>query len=176
MEVPYLRLERAYNRGSLSLANAIKIGVGELAVARNPLVLTTVVGSCIAVILYDYQNKVGGLAHVILPKPKLNRYGRYEENEAGKYASTAIPFLLQRMIQAGADKERIVAGIIGGASILPLLGNLNVGQRNIDATCEILSQKGIPIIIKDVGGNSGRVVFFDIKAGVVTVIYSRKEF
>ena len=92
----------------------IHIGMSELVVTRNQnSIITTFVGSCVAVCLYDVQQKIAGMAHVMLPKnPK------YSTNKnLGKYADEAIPHILQKMQRNGSEIKNIKAKISGGAKI-----------------------------------------------------------
>ena len=151
--------------------NVIRVGIGEYAVAKPPKILTTILGSCVAIILYDCKIKVGGLAHIVLPYPRTQNI---DEDSLGKYASTAIPLLLSKMQRLGADRRNVVAGIVGGASLLPsLLKNFNVGKRNAEVVSSILIRENIPVVIKEIGGRSGRTLYFILEEGVVVISYTK---
>lgn len=144
------------------------VRMGELAVARADEVLAAVgLGSCIGVALVDPEAHVAGLAHVLLPEPSSGR-----EGTAGRYASTAIPALLEQMLGAGARRDRVVAKIAGGASMFPALSATGVGAvglRNADAVRRALAQMNIPLMAEDVGGTWGRTVHLQASDGAYIV-------
>ena len=131
--------------------------MGELAVAREHETLAAVgLGSCIGVALVDAEAHVAGLAHVLLPEPSPGR-----ESAVGRYASTAVPALLEDVLRAGAKRERLVAKLAGGASMFPGLSATGVGavgERNAEAVRRMLAQLDIPVVGEDLGGTWGRTV------------------
>ena len=137
------------------------------AVAKGCSSLVTIgLGSCVAIAIHDRMAKVGGLAHVLLPDASL---GRGVENRA-RYASTAVPLLLEEMRSIGATGP-FAASLIGGAALFgPLLAwGGSVGSRNIDAARAALAAARIPVVAEDVGGASGRTLSFDVSTGAVRV-------
>lgn len=134
------------------------VRMGELAIAREDEVLAAIgLGSCIGVALFDPEARLAGLAHVLLPEPSSGRVGA-----AGRYASTAVPALLDELTGAGAVRERIVAKMAGGASMFRGLspnGVAAVGERNAAAVRHALEQLDIPLLGEDIGGNWGRTVY-----------------
>ena len=81
-------------------------------VAKNPHLLTTLgLGSCVGIALYDRENKIGGLAHIMLP------YSNEFKNNSNplKFADTAVEKLLYKMKEAGSNIEKLTGKIAGGA-------------------------------------------------------------
>ncbi len=144
------------------------VGIADYAVAAGAAQLVTNgLGSCVAIVLYDRERKVGGLAHILLPNEVLSA----SQELPGKFASSAIPVMLRRMRELKAIGV-INARIVGGASMFaPLLGSgaPSLGARNIASARAALAEAGIPIVGEDVGGDHGRSVTFDIQAGTVHV-------
>ena len=138
-------------------AGARSVRMGELAVACERDVLAAVgLGSCIGIALIDADAHIAGLAHVLLPEPTSGR-----ESVPGRYASTAVPALLEAVLRAGARRERLVAKLAGGASMFPGLSTTGigaVGERNAEAVRRALAQLGIPVAGEDIGGTWGRTV------------------
>lgn len=125
-------------------------------------------GSCVAVLLHDPVARVGGLAHVLLPSRSLSR----DRGNPGRAADTAIPALTQQMCECGASPQRIVARLVGGASMFADLlaaGTVHIGERNVVACRLALRKEGIPIVAEAVGGQGSRSVWFDVDHGTVTV-------
>jgi len=147
----------------------ILVRVAELRAARGEATLATLgLGSCVAILLHDASAVVGGLAHVLLPSRSLTRPG----DNPGRFPQTAIPALLEEMHALGADRRRLVARLVGGASMFAGLvpsGSVQMGDRNVIAVREVLNQLAIPIIGEAVGGTQGRSVWFHVAAGQVMV-------
>ncbi|HYJ78859.1 MAG TPA: chemotaxis protein CheD [Longimicrobiaceae bacterium] len=134
----------------------------------HDVLITLGLGSCVAICLHDRVAKVGGLAHVLLPEPALAR----DHTNPSKFASTAVPLLVQEMGERGARAGRLEARLVGGASMFTALmvpGSLNMGERNVRATREALRRVGIPILGESVGGDFGRSVRFTVAEGKTVV-------
>lgn len=147
----------------------VPVRIGEVRVARETGVLFTIgLGSCVAIALYDRDARVGGLAHAMLPRPIRTR----RPAPAGRFATTAVPELIELMVENGADTTRIRARLAGGASmfaaLLPEYG-LRLGLRNIEAARTALAEAGIPLDGEEVGGEHGRSVFLDTGDGSLLV-------
>ena len=152
------------------MAKEIIVRVADYASGDADTRLVTLgLGSCVAIVLYDASARVGGLAHVLLPSLSLWRRGA--ENPA-KFPQTAIPALLTDMGTLGAERRRITARLIGGASMFANLappGSMQMGERNVVATREVLNTHGIPVIAESVGGDFGRSVHFSVGDGAIRV-------
>jgi chemotaxis protein CheD len=136
--------------------------------AAGDVLVTLGLGSCVAILLHDRQAQVGALAHVLLPEPALAR----DRTNPSKFASTAVPLLLEELAELGARERRLEARLVGGASMFTTLmvpGSLNMGERNIRAAREALRRAGIPILGEQVGGDYGRSVRFTVREGRTVV-------
>ena len=146
----------------------VRVRVAELVAARAGTRLITVgLGSCVAIVLHDAANAVGGLAHVLLPSPALAR----EADNPAKFPATAVPSLLAEMTRLGAAPP-VTARLVGGASMFRTLlatAGINIGERNVDAAREALRAAGVRIVAEDTGGEHGRSVYFDVGAGTVRI-------
>lgn len=143
----------------------IVVGMADLNVAKSFGILTTLgLGSCVGIALYDELNKVAGLAHIMLPDStqiKIN-------NQPAKFADTAIIKLINDMIKIGANRILLKAKIAGGAQMFGFNEKnegFRVGDRNVEATINILNKNKIPIIGRDTGANYGRTVELDVSNG-----------
>lgn len=113
-------------------------------------------GSCIGLILTDAAAGAAAMAHIVLPAcPESS------PPQPAKYAVTAIPYLLEGLLELGAAKGRIVAHIAGGAKMLKLSGIADIGRRNTEAVKQALLERRIPLVGECVGGNSGRTLRWD---------------
>lgn len=150
-----------------STTRLIVVNLGDVFVTTDPTVGLSCVGlgSCVAVCAYDPFAKVGGIAHVVLPKNNPN------QTSSTKFANVAVPLLLDQLRENGAYNMRLVVKIVGGASLGTLNNHVtnNIGERNIEAVKRILDQQGIKVAAADVGGNHGRSVQMHIDSGKVIV-------
>jgi chemotaxis protein CheD len=104
----------------------------------------------------------------LLPSHSLSR----DRSNPARTADTAIPVLAAQMREHGASNNRIVARLVGGASMFADLlaaGTVHIGERNIVACRLALREAGIPIVAEAVGGKGSRSVWFDVGRGTVTV-------
>jgi len=133
----------------------IIIGIGEW--STGDTVMTSIgLGSCIGLVIHDETRKIGGLAHVMLPKSS----GKPNER-AGKYADTAVEVLIKELTQKVSKVSNLKAKLAGGASMFQnFSGNLNIGERNAEALKAILKEFSIPIVREDLGGTIGRTVTY----------------
>lgn len=148
----------------------VRVKVADYAVRKGPHVIATIgLGSCVAIALYDRDTKIGGLAHILLPSPSMSR----ETANPAKFPETIVPIMLDEMRRLGAHSSaRISAKIVGGASMFGQLASgtgINVGERNVSATREVLAQAGIPLLADDTGLDYGRSVYFFLEDGRVEV-------
>ena len=139
----------------------------ELYVVNEPMEIMTILGSCIAVCLWDEKNRVAGMNHYLLP------FWNGEGFKTLKYGNISIQRLFEEMILNGALKQNIVAKIFGGAAINLAGGALSVGEQNVRIAEYVLSELKIPIIARDVGGRMGRKIILSSVDGSVYVKTSK---
>lgn len=136
----------------------IIVGMADLNVTKSPGILTTLgLGSCVGIALYDAQNKIAGLAHVMLPDSTQIQ----NHSNVAKFADTATVKLINDMVRLGARREFLKAKIAGGAQMFAFNStndSMRIGDRNVEATLNILRQNRIPIIGRETGDNFGRTV------------------
>jgi two-component system chemotaxis response regulator CheB len=126
---------------------------GKIGAAKDATEFSTLLGSCVAVALFDPFSKVGGLNHYLLPETFKG------ESPNGRYGSYAIPQLINEMEALGAKRNRMQAKIYGGASVITagegVQDYLSVGARNIEMAVKLLGEFSIPILEKKIGGEKG---------------------
>lgn len=155
------------------MSQEIVVKIADLAVAREPAVITTHgLGSCLAICLYDPQARVGGLAHVMLPSPELVR----DQGNPAKFPATAIESMLAEIERLGGSRRRLTAKLAGGARMFGSLlasrqgGNTaNIGTRNVQEAKAALERMGIPLAAEDTGSDYGRSVELLVSTGTVLV-------
>lgn len=136
----------------------IKVGMADLQVGRHPCMLTTLgLGSCVGISLFDRMTKVCGMAHVMLPSSKQAR----DNANVAKFADTGIIELLNQMLRLGAKRASVVAKLAGGAQMFAfreVSDVMRIGDRNAEASREVLGMLKVPIVSEDVGLNYGRTI------------------
>lgn len=146
------------------------IHVGQIHVDTAPYAISTVLGSCVAVCLYDMKLGIGGMNHYLLP------FWNGNGLQSPKFGNIAIPKLIESMIEKGSTYKSMEAKIFGGASMnIGVSDSMMIGQKNILVAKEILKDYKIHIVAEDVGGQSGRKIQFDLERGKVLLKYASKD-
>ena len=134
---------------------------GEILIARKPALISTVLGSCVAVTLFCPGQKVGAICHAMLPEGK---------EPGGKYLNQAMDLMLLRLAERGILPAAIEAKLFGGADMFETVGTgkgVTVGCMNIRAARHALQQTGLALRAEDVGGPLGRKIQFNTETGEV---------
>ncbi|MBO7136015.1 MAG: chemotaxis protein CheD [Spirochaetaceae bacterium] len=139
----------------------ITILPGEFYSTTEPVLISTVLGSCISIAFYDPEIKLGGLNHFMLPTT--NRTQEISVEEQGRYGDFAMELLLNDMFKKGAKKENLKAKVFGGGNVLDDGGfhKNRTGLNNISFALDYLQTENIPIIANDTGGIFPRKIFYD---------------
>ena len=139
----------------------------QLVVYKKPTNITTVLGSCVSVCLWDSKLNYGGMNHYLLPLWKVQGL------RTPKFGNVAIELLIEKMIQNGSSSRDLVAKVFGGAKILGSSGSsvFNIGKKNGEIAIEILTRFKIRIAAKSIGGINGRKILFKTNTGEVFMKY-----
>jgi probable chemoreceptor glutamine deamidase cheD len=129
--------------------------------SKDAVTVSTILGSCVAVCLFDKSKNIGGINHFMLPL--WNGQGL----ESPKYGNVAIRKLLQKLESFGCQKEDLIAKIFGGGEVIETGTHFQIGARNIQTAEEELKALGIPIVARSTGGKNGRKLEFDTETGAV---------
>ena len=135
---------------------------GQLVITTVPSLISTVLGSCVSVCLWDKETKIGAMNHYLLPGT--------EKDEAGNTnrGLTSVPLLISAMINRNVRKENIEAKVFGGCnSLYKQNDTFKVGERNINVALELLCDLGIKVTAHHVGGSYGRKIVFNTDTGKV---------
>ncbi|NLY75390.1 MAG: chemotaxis protein CheD [Firmicutes bacterium] len=161
----------------LSEKKIVTIYSGNYYVTNDPeVVIHTLLGSCVAVCLFDSQRGIGGMNHFMLPQPRSNTV--YNKNsKSGLFGSDAMDLMIEQILKMGGMLSCLKAKVFGGARVVESLDFLDavVPDANINFTLEYLNEKKIPIVSKDIGGCSGRKIFYYLKDHSVLVQRLGKE-
>lgn len=128
---------------------------GELIFSKKPIVIKTILGSCVAVVIHDKLNKIGGMCHFLLPQSQ-------DGSINTKYGNIATRTLINKFHNAGSQDASLEASVIGGAFIIFDEKEIFfIGDRNAEIAAQILKDSGIPIKSVNTGGEYGRRVLFN---------------
>jgi chemotaxis protein CheD len=134
---------------------------GKIFAAAQPFAISTIVGSGVALCLWDSAHRIGGANHFMLPE------GPEDSENATRYANVANPALLQRVLDLGADRKNLEARIFGGSLPSVTFGNGGdrLGDRNVQVATHFLNMSGIRLVQTEVGGTRGRKLVFHTDDG-----------
>ena len=126
--------------------------------------ISTVLGSCVAVCLWDHVARMGGMNHIMLP------LWNGEGLATPKYGNIAMEKLLAKVLSIGCRREHLTAKLFGGANVSGTgLEAFMIGDRNIMLALQMLEEFGIPVAAKEVCGRVGRKIIMNTRTGVVLV-------
>ena len=151
----------------------VEVDTGMIRVGGENIVLrSNSIGSCIVLVTYDPEVKIGGMAHIMLP-------GKAPDNYSGiktRYAEEGIERLLSDMGKTGSRPENIRACMVGGANVLRREDD-TIADENIKSTTDILTARNIPIEARSVGGYERRTISFMINESTlwITIAESPRE-
>jgi chemotaxis protein CheD len=145
----------------------ITIHPGEYFATTEDTIISTVLGSCVAVGLFDPLTRAGGLNHFMLP----GEVGKIDliKSPNAKYGMYAMELLINDLMKLGVKKSSLSAKVFGGGSVLRFSGSAGskIPGNNIDFAFEYLREEGIPVVASDVGGREPRKIFFFARSGKV---------
>jgi chemotaxis protein CheD len=146
------------------LKKSYSIHIGGFHVSKEPAVIETLLGSCVAVCLYDSLERIGGMNHILLPgRADLRLF-----DNVARYAINAMELLINRVMTLGGKKKHLIAKVFGGAHVLPAVSAGNgMGAKNSEFVLEFLKMETISIASRDLGGHDTRKIFFHTDSGEV---------
>jgi len=145
----------------------VNLHPGELFVAKEPTLITTLLGSCVSVCLYCPASQVGAMCHGVMPEKQAHH------EESFRFVDTSVSYMVEVMArQRGFSCAKLEAKLFGGADVLSLkLGLANptptIGAQNIQSAKAALKKHGVPIVTEHVGGDRGCKLFFYTHTGEV---------
>ena len=124
---------------------------GEFAIVEDPTaILTTLLGSCVAVCMRDSSTGIGGMNHFLLPGDMSGA------SDSLKYGVNAMELLINGLLQRGAGRKQLEAKLFGGAHVLHGIGA--IGEKNAEFARKFLDAEGIPCLGESLGGDKARRV------------------
>lgn len=147
---------------------AIKLLPNEYYVTKQDVVLTTVLGSCVAACIRDETIGVGGMNHFMLPDDESAGSDRVL-SASMRYGCYALEVLINDLLKAGARRERLEAKVFGGGAVLANMTTLNIGDRNAEFVLRYLKTEEIRVAAQDLRGPHARRVSYFPQTGLALV-------
>lgn len=139
---------------------------GQIVICGQPTAVTTILGSCVSVCLYDERRGIAGVNHFLLP------YWTGGAQPAGRFGAEAMRQLLSGVVALGARTADLRAKVFGGACVLDAFNGADgehLGTRNVQVALEALRVERIPVLAADTGGRRGRRLLFTTDDGAALV-------
>ncbi len=129
---------------------------GQLFASKESHEVTTILGSCVAVCLWDPGVRIGGINHYLLPS-----FGS-DGVASPRFGDISIRALIAKLLAIGCDCRRLQAKLFGGACVLEAFRERknHLGSQNVLTARELLAVEAIPVVAEDVGGHKGRKLVF----------------
>jgi len=145
--------------------STIYLHPGQIFASAEPCAVTTILGSCVAVCLWDPHLRVGGANHFLLPDWAGNGHS------SARFGNVAIERLIEKVVALGGKRENLQAKLFGGACVIEAFRDRenHLGMKNVQVARRLLEKGGIPVIAEDVGGRQGRKLIFHVNDGTAWV-------
>jgi chemotaxis protein CheD len=134
---------------------------GQFFVCVENYAVTTILGSCVSVCLWDPSTKIGGINHFLLP------YDAGDGQASSRFGNLAVRGLIEEVLALGAEQDHLQAKLFGGACVLDAFRSRanHLGAKNVEVARRELQTANIPILGEDVGGYKGRKLIFHTDNG-----------
>ena len=153
-------------RGSAFSQNDLLITQGEFAVTDEPVVISTLLGSCVACCLWDDLANVGGMNHLLLANAKA------QDTSFNLAGVAEMECLINAIIKLGGRRERLKAKVFGGSDMLGT--GTGIGEANAKFALDFLDQEGIICVGQSVGGGTARTVRFTPHTGKASMKFAKE--
>lgn len=149
-------------------AKLLDLKPAEICITTRPAIISTVLGSCVAICLFGGAPGTGAMSHSLLPTGSVNG-----GPDIGRFVDESLDMMLFRLGRLGLSPPGLRAKLFGGSDMFGLedgrLKRLTVGRQNVEMARRLLAAKGIPLVAEDTGGPLGRKIFFSTLSGEVLV-------
>lgn len=157
---------QALLRAGIPLAH---LKIGECIVSTRPLLVSTVLGSCVSVCFHHPATSTGAMFHAMLPTIAMAR----DSKPCCKFVDSAMDLIVTRLGRLGIPLAGVECKLFGGGfTIQPdrkehLRHVVDVGSKNVEVARQALSDLGLKVLCEDVLGRFGRKLFFATHTGEV---------
>jgi chemotaxis protein CheD len=144
---------------------SVQLFPGQIVASREPTLISTILGSCVAVCLFDPEQGIGGMNHFMLP------HAPGSPHFSARFGAVACERLVEEIVVLGGERRNLIAKVFGGACVLESLrgSGAHLGQKNFEVASAVLARHGIPIAAHEIGGARGRKLVFVTDTGAAWV-------
>ncbi|SNB44792.1 chemotaxis protein CheD [Geobacter sp. DSM 9736] len=143
---------------------------GEMYLGESPAVVSTLLGSCVSVVMYSRRRKIGAISHSLLPVNRGKGACTCTDRctEGFRYVECSIHRMLKSFLSCNIPRGEIEVKVFGGSDMFTFdTQSATVGRQNIDTAMRILEAENLQVHVSDVGGQRGRKLFFYTHTGEV---------
>ncbi|NOX26189.1 MAG: chemotaxis protein CheD [Deltaproteobacteria bacterium] len=150
------------------------IGISDMRIGTkaDDVLITYSLGSCIGVVLWDPDAKVGALLHYMLPDSGID--ASRAATKPFMFADKGVPRMFKEIYKHGAKKSRMKVYVVGGSQVMDEAGMFNIGKRNQMIIRKMFMKNNVMITREDVGGNVNRTISLEVGTGLVRMKVSGK--
>ena len=124
---------------------------------KADVILSTLLGSCVAVCMVDQYNGVAGINHIMISKSADPKEMLLSQDS--RYGIHAMELLINDLLKKGANRRRLKAKVFGGGKVLNN-SETDIAYANVDFAISYLENEEVPILARDTGGHGGRKIYF----------------
>jgi len=146
---------------------------GEFFLARDPTIISTILGSCLGITFWSPKLRIGALCHALLPKSPQCPDKPLTAETGRRYVDYCVSDLIRQFEDLGVKRNSTQVKLFGGGDMFPIDSSstrLTVGRMNCDMGLDLLGAKGYHICCSNVGGTVGRKIRFNTGTGDVMVL------
>jgi chemotaxis protein CheD len=150
------------------------VGISDMRIGKkaDDVLITYSLGSCIGVVLWDTEAKVGALLHYMLPDSNIDK--AKAATKPFMFADTGVPTMFKELYKHGAKKSTLKVYVVGGSQVMDEAGMFNIGKRNQMIIRKMFLKNNVMITKEDVGGNVNRTISLEVGTGLVRMKVSGK--
>jgi chemotaxis protein CheD len=164
---------------TMAVMHEIYLKPAEMVLCKKPCKVTTVLGSCLAVILYHQKSRTGAICHALLPVcPHPSRSCREGCRQTFRYVDCSLRFMLDRYGALGAQPSELTVKLFGGADMFIAKSQesiSDVGRQNVEMATRLVEEQGLNLTAASLGGIQGRKLFFFTHTGLVEMKYVQER-
>ena len=156
---------------------------GEMFILEMPTLVTTILGSCVAVTLYNRRLQVAAISHALLPHCRRRVYQNNVHDllhgecakcsDAFKYVDCAVSMMIEAFSRFGITAAETQVQLYGGARMIAAQnqpGSMEpVGLQNSNVAQKVIADHRLTLYACDIGEAAGRKISFNTKTGDITL-------
>ncbi len=141
-------------------------------VAKQPSLVSTVLGSCVSVTMHTRRSRISAICHAILPSIPIEMLNSDRSDECFKYVDSSIHYMLETLLRYGVKRTEVEVKLFGGSSMFETEEQshrlrTSVGEQNIETALQVIESERLNLVASDVGECLGRKIFFHTHTGEI---------